>query len=401
MGGSGALRPLKLAKHLPKFEWNPIILTVKKPDYYYATDSELLKELAKETAIIRSHMIRSLTVYRLLNPFGIRKIDKLIKRYIFHPDEQIGWIPFAIRAALKVAREQNIDVVYSTSGPLSCHLIANYVKKKTGLPWIAEFRDEWLEDPMLEFPNQFYRRFHLQLEKEIVANAEKIVVMAPGICGLLKKHSGLAEKCITIPGGFDLEDYNLDIGNKFKNNIFILTFTGLIYDTFRPNFLIKAVNELIRDKKIDPEKVKIQFVGANSEDDIDEKDKYGVCDFTGFVPRGKALDYMTNADALLLLLSRERGEHIIPSKTFDYIVSCKPILALVPPDGGTAEIIRQTKTGTISDFDDEESIKKAYLKLYRNWEENKEDFQPDLQQIQKYDQNRLFRKLADLLNEMI
>ncbi len=55
------MRVTKLAKFLPRFDWQPIILTVK-PIAYYHYDNELLNDL-KDISIFRSE---SLDLARLL-----------------------------------------------------------------------------------------------------------------------------------------------------------------------------------------------------------------------------------------------------------------------------------------------------------------------------------------------
>ena len=130
IGGSGALRPLKLAKYLPESGWAPVVLSVRNPDWYYAVDADLLDELPAAVKCHYSHMLRSAWIYYLLNPFRLRFPDKLIRRYLFHPDEQIGWIPFAYSAAVRIIRDNDICALYSTSSPLSSHLIAYLVHKR-------------------------------------------------------------------------------------------------------------------------------------------------------------------------------------------------------------------------------------------------------------------------------
>jgi len=404
LGGSGSLRPLKLAKYLPSFGWKPIILTVRNPDWYYASDPELLKELPPATIIKRAFMLRLAWFYRVLNPFRVRKMDEIIKRFLIHPDDQIGWLPFAYFSALDIVRKQNVKAVYSTSGPLTCHLIAYFLKKKTGIPWIADFRDEWLEAPNLNLPTSFHRRFHYRLEGMVVKNADKVITMAPRFCRLLSKHTTNLEKFVTITAGFDPEDFvPQTLSDKKKNlpNKFVIAFIGLFYDTFHPNAFVKALTELIVEGKISREKVKVKFVGANCPNDIDIGDRYEICEFTGFVPRKEAIQYSSDANALLLLLSKERGEHVIPSKVFEYLASEKPILALVPPSGEVANIIKSTNTGVVVDFEDVEGIKKAYLQLYHGWKEKENRFvKPNWEEIFKFDQKNLTEKLAKLLNDM-
>lgn len=403
MGGSGSLRPLKLAKHLPLFGWRPVILTIKNPDWYYAWDPEPLTELSADIIVVRSLMFRSAWFYRLLNPLRIKKLDKIIKQFLIHPDEQIGWIPFAYWAGIRMIRKFNIQAMYSTSGPLSCHLIGYLIRKRIDIPWIAEFRDEWFEAPNLQMPTRFHRNFHHQLEGKIVTTADKIVTMAPAFNRLLRKHCDNSDKFVTITGGFDKEDFRAQISRKTQTTdpgLFRLVFTGLVYDTFRPVSLIKAITELIKEGKVSQKEVKIQFVGNSGTNSFDYKDEYGICEFIKYQPRKEALIFVRNANVLLLLLSNERGAGVIPSKTFEYMASGKPILALVPLQGEVAHIIKRTNTGVVVDFEDIEGIKDAYLRFYQMWKKNRHvSIEPDGDKVKKFNQKYLTKKLADLLQD--
>jgi glycosyltransferase involved in cell wall biosynthesis len=401
IGGSGALRPFKLAKYLSDFGWNPVILTVRNPDWYYARDADLLEELPPQIRIIRTFMIRSAWLYRLLNPFRSRKIDKTLSRFIIQPDDQIGWIPFGYFKGLDFIRRNCIKAIYSTSSPLSCHIIAYLIHKKTGLPWIADFRDEWYENPDFDFPKIFYRRFHYNLEKKIVKAASKVIAPAPEFCRLLAKHCDDSSKFVTVSMGFDPEDFSGHaISKSNKEEKFILVFSGLFYSSFRPSKLLKALDELINEGKISPDRIKVRFVGANTPGEADFKDEYGICEFTGFVSHKNAIRHVLGADALLLLLSEDRGKNVVPSKTFEYMASGKPILAVVPKEGEIARIIQKTETGLVVDFKDTEGIKRAYLKLYQQWEDKKLHKKANKEELSKYNQKFLTKRFARLLDEI-
>lgn len=403
IGGSGTLRPLKFAKYLPSFGWTPIVLTVKNPEWYYAHDPELLKELPPPVQIERSFMFRATWLYRLLNPLRSRKIDKALRRFLIQPDDQIGWIPFAYFSGVDIIRKGCIKAVYSTSGPLSCHLIAYLLHRKTGLPWIADFRDEWFEYPDLSFPTSFHRRFHYHLEKMIVNTAHKVITPAPEFCRLLAKHCRSRDKFSTISMGYDPEDFlkhTPSTSNIDSKDQFVLAFSGLFYGSFSPINLLKALNELIEEGKVSSDRIKVKFVGANTPDDIGFEDRHGIFEFTGFVSHKQALRHLINADASLLLLSESRGKNVIPSKTFEYMASGNPILAIVPSDGDVAHIIKKTKTGVVVDFHDMKGIKRAYLQLYEQWQNETNSIEPDLAEMAKYDQKNLTKRFALLLGKI-
>ncbi|MFX6461567.1 hypothetical protein ABTG33_18475, partial [Acinetobacter baumannii] len=71
---------------------------------------------------------------------------KKMKKYLLVPDDQILWFPYAMKKGLEIFKQHQIDVVFSTSGPYTNHLVGLYLKRKTGLPWIADFRDPWTQN---------------------------------------------------------------------------------------------------------------------------------------------------------------------------------------------------------------------------------------------------------------
>lgn len=402
LGGAGSLRSMKMAKYLPAYGWDPIVLTVKNPDWYYAHDDLLLKEMPAEAIIVRTLMLRSAWLYRFLNPLRIRELDRLLRRYVIHPDDQIGWLPFATRAAGALVRKGQIDAIYSTSAPLTSHLIAHHLCRRFGIPWMADFRDEWFENPDLPLPTAFHRRLHYRLEGRIVKTARQVIAAAPIFCRYLAKHCPGEPKFETITMGFDPDDYSDMPGvPSIHGDKFTLTFSGLFYGSFRPDNLLNALNTLIDEGNIQSHTVCLRFIGANSAHDLRERDKHGVCEFTGFIPHEQALHLAKQSDALLLLLSGERGRDVIPSKTFEYMALKKPVLALVPADGEVARIVRETGIGTVADFENISEIMHSFLHIYRQWQDGSLRIAPDPGKIEAYNYINLTRRLATLLDKMM
>jgi glycosyltransferase involved in cell wall biosynthesis len=400
LGGSGSLRPLMAAKHLSQYGWFPIVLTVKNPDWYYAEDSELLAQLPKNIKIFSAAMLRSAWVYRFLNPLRIKKVDQVIRRYLLHPDEQIGWLPFARAKARALMKDIPISALYSTSGPLTSHLVALHLKRRFKIPWIAEFRDEWFEDPALPMPTAMHKRLHFHLEKLIVTEADKIITLAPAFNELLMKHGVAKDKFTTVPKGINDDDIPMERTMKKENQqVFTVVYAGLIYDAFPPDRFLTAVNALIRDGKLPEQAIKIRFVGAIAINPA--LDPFGIVECTGFLKRSRALEEVWKADLLLLLLSRERGAGVIPGKIFEYMASGNQILALIPPEATVAEIITRTRTGTVVDFYNTDAIKSAVLELYGRWKRGTLKEEIDWGELEKYRQPSLFKEIAATLDGLV
>lgn len=404
LGGSAAIRPLKIVKHIKTFGWDSIVLTVKNPDWYYAYDPGLLTELNADVKIIKSFTLKASWLYRTLNPLRVKKLDHLIKAYLVMPDDYLGWLPGAYAAGIAAIRKYDPQIIYSTCGPMTSHIVAHLLKRRTGLKWIAEFRDEWLEDPGLALPTPFHRRFHHRVERLVVQNADKIITMAPAVNQLLSKHLNNTDKFETIPAGFDPEDLTHsgpEDRTRKPADKFTLTFTGLFYNSFQPKPLLNAISELIVEGKVPQENVVVKFVGANSKSELNGADRYGISEFTGFQPRTAALQQAVQSDALLLLLSQERGRHVIPSKTFEYLAAGKPILALIPENGSVADLLRETKSGLIVDFHDVAGIKNAFYTLFSEWQQGRTSvYLPDRKAVEQYSQINLFKKMAKMLDDI-
>ena len=78
----------------------------------------------------------------------------------------------------------------------------------------------------------------------------------------------------------------------------------------------------------------------------------------GFRPHAEALAAMRAADVLLLLVPRAggRGLSVVSGKVYEYLAAERPILALVPPEGDAATLLRDTGSAWIADPDDEDAI---------------------------------------------
>ena len=79
----------------------------------------------------------------------------------------------------------------------------------------------------------------------------------------------------------------------------------------------------------------------------------------------------------------------------------KPILAIVPPDGAAAELIREFKAGTIVAPDDHERIKRALLEYFQKFKSGQQQNLSEEADISKYERKNLTRELASFFNQLV
>src|SRR2546423_4704162 len=143
-GGGGVQRPLKLATHLPSYGIETHVLAPDDPKWVHRDDE------------LRAPSQAWVHRVRYLGPEGKRPADELhgtegLERFATHirlfrrrllvPDENVGWNLTAIPAAIRLVKQEGIDVVITTSPPNSVQLIGAAVKKMTRARWVADLRD--------------------------------------------------------------------------------------------------------------------------------------------------------------------------------------------------------------------------------------------------------------------
>jgi glycosyltransferase involved in cell wall biosynthesis len=82
---------------------------------------------------------------------------------------------------------------------------------------------------------------------------------------------------------------------------------------------------------------------------------------------------------VLLLLIPEaggRGKGVLSGKVFEYLAAERPILAVVPPEGAAAELIRDAGAGVVVAPDDVEGMTAALRELHARWQAGSLDGTP-------------------------
>src|SRR5438067_915683 len=144
----GSHRMLRFVRHLRECEWEPVVLTGKLPGWAHVDDT-LLDRLPKDLEVHRVGNIDLTTTWRKLfastpsatpSASQTHGLTTFINRWLMIPDKYFPWISPAAR----YARGLKFDAIYSTSDPLSDHLVALRLSRQGSVPWIAEFRDLWI-----------------------------------------------------------------------------------------------------------------------------------------------------------------------------------------------------------------------------------------------------------------
>lgn len=424
LGGSGVQRTLKFVKYLRDFGWEPVVVTVESFGFKSAfKDNTLEKELPNDIEIIRIKTPADITpnyINKIIQLYqGMTTNNKIIEEYITYtnktqqlilvPDNQIIFAYETIVNIFNLVKMNEIDLIYTTSGPYSDHIIGYYLKKKYFKPWVADFRDEWSNNPYIQFDeNNIHHKLGLFLENEIVHFADKVINVNPMSTMNYKKLFQIESKKLeTITNGYDETDFlNLDSTIAQQNECFSVFHNGLFYSIRTPKTIIQAVENLINKGKIDKEKFKLDLGWIENKKEWDEhirnRDLEDIVFFGGYLEHRESLEKAQRMDALLLVVGPgEKNKAMYPGKLFEYLRLNKPILSLSPNGSVVDKLIDKLEAGVNVDFNNVNAIEQALLQMYNDWDRGVKGPKELNVEVKSFDRRNLTQKLANVFNEVV
>jgi glycosyltransferase involved in cell wall biosynthesis len=410
-GGSGVQRWLKFAKYLPEAGWEPVIFTPENPDFDLQ-DESLSKQIPSQLEVIKFPIWEPYQLFskvkgktkthpgRLLEQRDRGFLEKAaiwMRANLLVPDPRIFWVKPSVKFLTDLVKSGQFQAVITTGPPHSMHLIGLELKRKTGIPWVADFRDPWSQWEFLDaMPmTDLIRRRHQSLEQSVLKEASAVLTISPTFQIDLEK---LARRKIhLLTNGYDPADLPSDFTPKKKTEGNLhLVYSGVIDSIRNPIPILKAMKEEFVETR---EEVRMTFVGKVSEQvrDFVKDDSWLVerVFFSGYVPHGEVFDFYAKADALVLILTdTKNAQGNIPGKLFEYLATGVPVLALGDPDGDSAKILREAGGGEVIRHEDFVKIQIALRKLMDGIAERESEVR-----IERFSRQSLTQELAVVLDE--
>ncbi len=424
-GGPGVQRVLKFVQYLRDFNWEPVVLTVRDGTFP-ARDESLLEVIPEDVRVCRTDIFEPYDLYRKLTgkkkSDGIdvntlrekgskiplsERISEFIRATFFIPDARMGWRRYGVSEGLRVIAEEKIEAIYSSSPPYTCSLIARDLKRKTGLPWIAGFRDPWTG--FLTTPDRWAvpAAIDRKMERSVFTEADLVDVAWKGIAeDALGKYPELDRKKFRhLPNGFDSNDFPDVEKSERKDKRFTVTYTGSMYGLRTPREFLDAVESLIRGGEVDPEMIRLQFIGRFG-DEVHRMFRsfstQDVIDVQGYMPHSESIRRLFLSDALLLVVDTTADSaEIVPGKVYEYIGTLKPLIAIAPEEGAIADLVAETGAGFVAHQSNREKIAEAFLTLYHDYINGTSSVTPNREAINRYERKHVTGELAGLLDGLV
>ena len=424
-----------LAKYLPQFGWEPIVIVpdlgfipkenddlncriiyTEYEDMFSHFSNKFKKSKSidsnnsnfndsKDSIEFNEDKLKDSTSYS--NPI-VSKAISIAGEIFAYPDGMKYWHESALKEASKIMDNEEIDAIISSSWPITCHTIAKDLKDRHDVPWIADLRDLWNLNPYVS--HTFIREyFEKRLELKTFENADALTTTTDLAAETLSTLHPMS-RIVPILSGFDKDDFKFleelvskkdDFSTEFSEKLKFI-YAGSLYGGKRdPTYLFEAIRQLEDENKLDSSKISIEFYGDST--GLEEiANRYGLLDIVhigGKIAHEEVLKKQLNSDVLLLISwDNEKEKMFIPGKIYEYFALKKPVLSIGYKEGSLKDLIGETKVGYhVSGL---ESTKEALLEIYNEFVENGTvELNADIN-IEDYSMENMAKKFADLLNEL-
>ncbi len=413
-GGAGVQRWLKTVKYLREYGWEPVVYTPENPEAP-AIDDSLLKDIPEGIKILKQPIWEPYSFYKKFlglkkdatinagfltekkKPGLAEKIAVWIRGNFFIPDARKYWVKPSVEFLSNYLRSHPIDAVVSTGPPHSMHLIALGLKQKTGIPWLADFRDPWTNIDFYDklMLSKIADYMHRKLEQNVLKNADIVTSIGKQMADEFVQLG--AKKVEVIPNGFDEDDFTtekivLDTG-------FSISHIGSINKDRNNETFWRALKELSDETPALRAKLRIKLVGKCDHAVLESIDKYGLeahLEKTEYMPHNEVLKKSMSTQVLLLLLNNTpNAKGILTGKFYEYLAAKRPIICIGPEDGEAAKTLEETAAGKVAGFEDKAKMKAILKEYFEKYQQN--NLNVESASIENYSRRKLTGKFADLL----
>ncbi|MEQ8685216.1 MAG: glycosyltransferase [Imperialibacter sp.] len=410
--GGGVQRWLKLSSHLPEFGIEPIIFTPENPAFSLKDDT-LTREVADNLEVWKFPIWEPLKYFgkegqprqgQVLEKKKKGLLDTFLiwaRATFFIPDPRVFWVRPSVRFLAPMIKSNNIDLVITTGPPHSMHLIGMNLQKKTGVKWVADFRDPWSQWDILDKlgVKGWARKRHSFLEQKVIKNCDLLITVSNAWAADFSRLG--ATKTFVLTNGYDehsLESEKPTVpGGKFR-----LAHIGMLNEMRNPLVLWEVLSELCVENREFAAGLEIYLAGILSDQVITSIETFpelkGKLVVDGYLSHGSARRAMKTSTVQLLVMNDSgNAKGHIPGKFFEYLEAKRPILAIGDSSGDVAKIIEDTGAGACLGFNDKVGIRRELEKQFADFKTDR-PFAP--KHFDKYARRSLAMKLSNRLFEI-
>lgn len=411
-----AKRPYKLVQNISKLGWNPHVLCLE-PSCYHETDVELGKDIFHSVPVTQVSCKSPWSHAKLWREKYSRGVSSHLARLTsagakasqpYIPfDDRYTWALRATKTGVNIVRRNNIDLIWATAPLLSNLYLAYRVAKKTGIPYIVDYRDVYPAG--LVNKSHLCNRYNYKLENEIVQHSSGISFTAPEQENvLLKKFTSTQTKprCL-IYNWFDLSQSS-HLAPQTHSFFSIIHGGSLYMGTRKLDGFFEALALIKKQAPDGLKNMKFQQYGYHAgltylEDLRTQLGLGETVEFRERLTHDTFVSMCKGADILLLVIGHdtELNQHAgaIPGKLYDYFAACRPILVIGPEGCEAGKMVMKLNRGIAVPDDNAPQIAEA-ISLLAQKKVPRGELDVSMDAVRDYESKAAIEKMAVFFNRV-
>ncbi|MEZ4801899.1 MAG: hypothetical protein R2797_03940 [Gelidibacter sp.] len=396
---AGVQRPRLIGNYLNQFGWKPLLLTVESQYYEEPLDPLMNKTVSDDIEVVYTKAYH-VTKPRLIGDIGIRAF------------------PFLKRRALQLCQERNIDFIWIPIPSFYTAILGRQLHDKTGIPYGIDYIDPWVRD--ITNQNDFRAKLSQLVARNLEPYAVKKAALITGVSTpyyqpVIDRNFEEAPVHAGMPYGFDPNDHRIELSDIQLPWDDCPNCKPWIYaGAFLPNshlFLqsfFETIAELKKEDRWDNH-IRLYFVGTGpypAKRITAYAEDYGLSDIVTEqrerFPFLHVLNFLSKADKVMLFGSTEK--HYTASKTFQCLLSKRPLFSMLHADSSAVEVIKAAKADAYLIPYHEGDTKSNLVERLRGRLidiQHVEEWQPDLNSLNDYTSIQSAKVLADAMTKVI
>lgn len=429
VGGVSVQRVTKFVKYLPEFGWTSSVLTVANPSVPLF-DETLLSEIPRDTEIRRARTLEP--SYGLKSAVAKRDTERAMGmagkvmakardsarrafNLVMQPDPQILWRPYAVREGLRLLREIPHDVIVATGPPFSSLLLGRALSKRSGVPLVVDFRDEWTI--MTYWENKQFglveRVVQGRMQAGVLKAADLVIGTTPSTAIALSSLVAASQSKAEVDyiyNGFDPSDFPGASSAEGRadyasgRDLFRMAFVGTLWNVTPIGPVIDGILAFAQRAPELAAKLELVIAGRRTDQQDAELDRLAATPVKlvrlPFVPHKAAIDLMCQSDALLLINAEmPNTERLVNAKTFEYMAARRPIF-VVAPEGDLWKILSPLPGTLLARPRETAAIAANFETALRRWQDGPA-FDKTSWELSAFERKTLAGRLASHLDAIV
>lgn len=419
--GAGVQRMAKFARYLPDSGWSPVVLTAepipgrpvddsltapvadipvrRTPARHVGTAvAQMLAPLKRSRAQTGAPASQPASVPAASAPPARHAVplSSRISRLVAVPDDAAFWIAEAVRDGITFGREHSVEAVVASGPPHSVLIAGSRIARALGVPFVADMRDAWRDNPGGAFPTSWHRKKSALFEQRALSTAAVVTCVSQPIADEAAEMGGRSVR--VLPNGFDPVDITTSWQGGAEGPLTV-AYMGRFYGSHDPAAFFEGFAKASESAELrfsftgpDPDRVQAAASRLGFADRVDAR---------GYAPHREALARVAAADVGLVVITDEPGAKAnYTGKLFEYLGMGIPTLVVGPPDGAAADLVRAAGAGEVAADGDPGDIARALLQLSAAKAGGWSTFSPDTSAIRRFERPAQAAELASILDEV-